>query len=89
MIFSASSGVVAVLVIPTGIAYVRRRRDHHLAVVAGISQGLLITRHAGREDCLAKCLTDCTKRPSVERAAVLKHQERRRRSFNHRNFRAR
>ena len=61
----------AVLVVPTGIADVRRRRYHHLAVVAGISQGLLITGHAGCEDCLTKGFTDSAKGPSVEGATVL------------------
>src|SRR5688572_1615418 len=69
----------AVLVIPPGIADVWRRRDHHLTVVAGIGQGLLITRHAGGEDRLAKGLAKSAERPSVESTAVLKNQERRRR----------
>ena len=48
-------------------------------MVAGIGQRLLITRHAGREDCLTKGLANGAKGQSVEGAAVLKHQERRRR----------
>ena len=50
----------------------------HLAVVAGIGQRLLVTRHAGREDT-RQGLANGAKRQSVEGAAVLKHQERRRR----------
>ncbi len=68
----------AVLVVPAGIADVRSGRDHHLAVIAGIGQGLLIAGHAGRENRLAKGLTHSAKGPPVKAASVFKHQKRRR-----------
>ena len=69
---------LVVLVVPAGVADVRRGGDHHLAVVAGVGQGFLVARHAGGEDRLAEGLPDRAERVAVERPAVFEHQQGRR-----------
>src|ERR1700754_4285624 len=45
-----------VFVVPAGVADLRRRGHHDLAVVAGVGEGFLVARHAGGEHRLAERL---------------------------------
>ena len=50
------AAALGVLVVPAGVADLRRGGDHDLAVIAGIGQGLLVAGHAGGEHRLAERL---------------------------------
>ena len=69
---------LVVLVVPAGVADVRRGGDHHLPVVAGVGQRLLVARHRRGEDRLTEGLPDRTEGPAAEGSAVLEHQKSRR-----------
>ena len=66
---------LVVLVIPAGVADVRRGGHHDLAVVAGIGECLLVARHPGGEHRLAEGLAHRSERPAAERAAVLQNEQ--------------
>src|SRR5829696_4977424 len=67
-----------VLVVPPGIADVRRRRDHDLPVVTRVGQSLLVARHRRGEDRLAYRLADRAERLPVKSPAVFENQKCRR-----------
>ena len=50
------AATLGVLVVPAGVADLRRGGDHDLAVIAGVGQRLLVARHAGGEHRLAERL---------------------------------
>ena len=66
---------LVVLVVPAGVADVRRGGHHDLAVVAGVGERLLVTRHPGGEHRLAEGLPHRSERPAAERAAVLQNEQ--------------
>ena len=58
---------LAVLLVPAGIADLRRGGDDDLAVIAGIGERLLVARHPGGEHRLAEGLADRTEcRPGMD-----------------------
>ena len=65
-----------VLVVPAGVADLRRGGDHDLAVIARVGQRLLVARHAGGEHRLAKRLADGAERGAGEDPAVVEDQNR-------------
>ncbi len=67
---------LVVLVVPARVPDVRRGGDDDLAVVAGVGQGLLVTRHPGGEDRLAEGLPDGSVGPAGEGPTVLEDQQR-------------
>ena len=69
-----AAGLV-VLVVPAGVADVRRGGDDDLAVIAGVGQGLLVARHRGGEHRLAEGLADGSEGPAAEGAPVLENQQ--------------
>src|SRR6478609_4449988 len=72
-LFATAFGV---LVVPPGVADLRRRGHHDLSVVARVGEGFLVARHAGGEHGLAQRLPDGSERRAREDAAVLEHQHR-------------
>ena len=65
---------LGVLVINAVIANLRKRHGDNLPKVGRVGQDLLITRHAGVKNRLARHRGQCAKGASVEHAAVLKCQ---------------
>ena len=66
---------LVVLVVPAGVADVRRGGDHHLPVVAGVGQGLLIAGHRRDESGLTEGFADRAERSAPEGSAILQHQK--------------
>ena len=69
------AATLGVLVVPAGVADLRRGGDHDLAVIAGVGQRLLVARHAGGEHRLAERLADRAERCAGEDPAVLEDQQ--------------
>ena len=67
---------LVVLVVPTGVTNLRRRRDHDLAVVGGVGEDLLVSGHSGVEHDFTEGLPFCTEGDPVEDSAVLQDQDR-------------
>ena len=67
---------LVVLVVPAGVADVRRGRDDHLPVVAGVGERLLVARHRGGEHRLAEGLPDRTEGTAAEGPPVFENQDR-------------
>ena len=68
------AAALGVLVVPAGVADLRRRGHHDLPVVAGVGERLLVAGHAGGEHRLAERLPDGAERGAGEDPAVLEHQ---------------
>ena len=64
-----------VLVVPTGVADLRRGGDHDLAVVTGVGQGLLVAGHTGGEDRLAERLAGCAEGHPAEGPSIFENQQ--------------
>ena len=68
------AAALGVLVVPAGVADLRRGGHHDLAVVAGIGERLLVTGHAGGEHRLTEGLADGPERGAREDPSVLEDQ---------------
>ncbi len=66
---------LVVLVVPAGVADLRRGRDDDLAVVAGVGERLLVAGHRGAEHRLAQALPGGAVALAAEDPAVLEHQK--------------
>src|SRR5690606_26721800 len=71
-----AAGLV-VLVVPAGVADLRRGLHHDLAVVAGVGEGLLVAGHAGGEHRLAEPLAAGAVGLAAEDPSVLEDENRR------------
>src|SRR5664280_2848043 len=68
---------LVVLVVDAGVADMRGGHHDYLTVVARVSQCLLVTAHAGREDGFAHRLANRPVDLTCERAAILQDEHRR------------
>src|SRR5207245_2464788 len=71
------AGRLVVLVVPAGVADLRRGLHHDLPVIRRVGQRLLIPGHPGREHGLPERAADLAVAGATEDPAVLQHQRRR------------
>ncbi len=69
------AGGLVVLVVPAGVADVRRGRDDHLAVIAGVGERLLVAGHAGGEHRLTERLSAGSEGDSAEGSTIFENQQ--------------
>ena len=70
------AAALGVLMVPAGVADLRRGGHHDLAVVARVGERFLVARHAGGEHRLPERLPDRPERGAGEDAPVLEDQDR-------------